>query len=275
MTVYIDVLIVLNLYINYFLIRSAVLVMRRSVSAKRCLLAAGIGAVGSLVILLPELPFIVIALEKIALGALITFAAFGKQKLVDFAVCALFFLLVSFVYAGLMTALWTFCAPYGMVFGNGVAYFNIPLAAVAAFTAAAYFTVRLVRYFADRRLRCNKMCIVKISLNDTEIQLRGLCDTGNGLCDIFSGKPVIVCKYEKIAEITPKNVLDFLEGKLDESGGLRIIPCRTVTSESLLPIFAADRIFIDGKAADALLGVTKKNLGSDVDCIFDPKIISI
>ncbi len=275
MTVYIDVLIVLNLYINYFLIRSAVLVIRRSVSAKRCLLAAGIGAAGSLVILLPELPFIVIALEKIALGALITFAAFGKQKPVDFAVCALFFLLVNFVYAGLMTALWTFCAPYGMVFGNGVAYFNIPLAAVAAFTAAAYFAVRLARYFADRRLRCNKICSVKISINDTEIQLRGLCDTGNGLCDIFSGKPVIVCKYEKIAEITPKNALDFLEGKLDESGGLRLIPCRTMNSESLLPIFAADRIFIDGKAADALVGITKNPLGSEVDCIFDPKIISI
>jgi len=274
-TVYIDVLIVLNLYINYFLIRSAVLVIRRSVSAKRCLLAAGIGAAGSLVILLPELPFIVIALEKIALGALITFAAFGKQKPVDFAVCALFFLLVNFVYAGLMTALWTFCAPYGMVFGNGVAYFNIPLAAVAAFTAAAYFAVRLARYFADRRLRCNKICSVKISINDTEIQLRGLCDTGNGLCDIFSGKPVIVCKYEKIAEITPKNALDFLEGKLDESGGLRLIPCRTMNSESLLPIFAADRIFIDGKAADALVGITKNPLGSEVDCIFDPKIISI
>jgi len=249
--------------------------MRRSVSSKRCLLAAGIGALGSLVILLPELPFIVIALEKTALGALITFAAFGRQKPADFAVCALFFLLVSFVYAGLMTALWTFCAPYGMAFGNGVAYFNIPLAAVAAFTAAAYFAVRLVRYFADRRLRCNKICSVKISLNGTEIQLRGLCDTGNDLCDIFSGKPVIVCKYETISAITPKNALDFLNGKLDESGGLRIIPCRTVTSESLLPIFTADKIYIDGKAADALVGVTKNPLGSGVDCVFNPKIISI
>ena len=275
MTVYIDVLIILNLYINYFLIRSSTLVMRRSVSAKRCLFAAAVGALGSLVILLPELPFVIIALEKIALGALITFAAFGKQKPVDFAVCALFFLLVSFVYAGLMTALWTFCAPYGMVFGNGVAYFNIPLAAVAAFTAAAYFAVKLVRYFADKRLRCNKICTVTISANGSEIKLRGLCDTGNGLCDIFSGKPVIVCKYENIADIAPKNVLDFLDGKLDESGGLRIIPCRTVTSESLLPIFAAEKITIDGKTADALVGVTKKSLGSNVDCIFNPKTISI
>ncbi|MBD5130698.1 MAG: sigma-E processing peptidase SpoIIGA, partial [Ruminococcaceae bacterium] len=258
---------------NFLLIRSSALVMRKSVSAKRCLLAAAVGAAGSLVILLPELPFIVIALEKIIIGALITFAAFGKQRTVDFAVCALFFLLVSFVYAGLMTALWTFFAPYGMVFGNGVAYFNIPLAAIIAFTAAAYFAVRLVRYFADKRLRCGRICSVKISSNGTEILLRGLCDTGNGLCDIFSGKPVIVCRYEKIAEITPKNARDYLDGILDES--VRLIPCRTVTSETLLPIFKTDGITVDGKSADALVGVTKNPLGSDIDCIFDPKIISI
>lgn len=275
MTVYIDVLVILNLFINYFLIRSTALVMRRTISAKRCLLAAAVGAVGSLVILLPELPFFFIALEKIVIGAVITFAAFGRQKPVDFAVCALFFLLISFVYAGLMTALWTFCAPYGMVFGNGVAYFNIPIAAVFAFTAAAYFAIRLVRFFADRRLKCAKVCNVKITAKGTEISLRGLCDTGNGLCDIFSGKPVIVCRSDKLTAITPKAARDFLNGILDENGELRLIPCRTVTSETMLPIFKADAITVDGKPADALVGVTRNNLGSNIDCIFDPKIISM
>lgn len=275
MTVYVDVLIILNLYINYLLIRSTALITRRHISPKRCLLAALTGAAGSLVILLPELPFIVIALEKTAIGALVTLAAFGRQKPVDYAVSALFFLLVSFVYGGLMTALWMFCAPYGMVFGNGVAYFGIPLWAIVAFTAAAYLAVRLTRYFADRRLKCARICVVKIVSNGTEIPLRGLCDTGNGLTDIFSGKPVIVCKYDKIAGITPKNALGFLDGQLDESGALRVIPCRTVTSETLMPIFAADSVTVDGKAADALVGITKTHLGNGIDCIFDPKIISI
>lgn len=275
MTVYIDVLVILNLYINYLLIRSAALITRKNISPKRCLLAASVGAAGALVILLPELPFIVIALEKTTLGVLVTLAAFGRQKPVDFAVSLLFFLLVSFVYGGLMTALWTFCAPFGMVFGNGVAYFGIPIWAIIMFTAAAYLAVRLTRYFADRRLKCARICTVRIASNGTEIPLRGLCDTGNGLTDIFSGKPVIVCKYDKIAEITPKSAVDFLDGRLDESGALRLIPCRTVTSETLMPIFAADMVTVDGKSADALVGVTKNPLGVEIDCIFDPKIISI
>ena len=272
MTVYADVLIILNLYINYFLIRSTALLLRRSVSTKRCLLGAALGALGALMILLPELPFIVIALEKIALGALITFAVFGIQKPSDFAVCALFFLVVSFIFGGLVLALWTFAAPFGMVYANGVFSFNIPIAAIAAFTAAAYFTVRLVRHFSDQKHR--RICAVKILTNDSEITLRALCDTGNELRDIFSGKPVIVCQSEKIARIIPRNILDYFDGNISDSG-IRLVPCKTVASEALLPIFKAEKILIDGKSADAVIGVTKNSLGEDIDCILNPKIISI
>lgn len=272
MVVYVDVLIVLNLYINYFLIRAALLFMRQTKPRTRCVMSALIGALGALVILLPELPFAVIMLEKIALGALMVFILLGKQKPADFAIHLLFFLVISFTFAGVMLALWTFAAPFGMVYSNGTTYFNIPLAAIAAFTAAAYFLVRLIRFFADKRIHCNKICVVKISLSNREIQLRGLSDTGNELCDIFSGKPVVICRFEKIAPLIPKNVKNYFEGKPSDS--LRVIPCRTIASQTLIPIFKAN-ITIDGKDADGFVGVTKNPLGDDVDCLFNPKIISI
>lgn len=273
MTVYIDVLVVLNLYINFFLVRSTALVTRRECSPKRCLLAAVIGSLGSLVILLPELPFFAVAFEKTILGGFMVLAAFGRQKAVDYAVSALFFLVVSFSFAGLMMALWTFIAPLGMVFTNGVAYFNIPLVAVAAFTAAAYFTVKLVRYFADKRLHCNKICSVKITASGAEVTLRGLSDTGNGLCDIITGLPVIICSADKIHEIAPQNVLDYLGGIAGD--GIRLVPLKTISSEALIPIFRADKITIDGKSAAAFIGVTKNPMQSEIDCVFNPKIISI
>lgn len=272
MVVYVDVLIVLNLYINYFLIRAALLIMRRNKPKRRCVLAALIGAFGSLVILLPELPFVVIVLEKILLGALIVFALLGKQSPADFAIHLLFFLVISFMFAGVMLALWTFAAPIGMVYSNGTPYFNIPIAAIAAFTAAAYLLVRLIRYIADKRIHCDKISVVRISLRNCEIELRGLSDTGNGLCDIFSGKPVVICRFEKIAPLIPENVKNYFDGKPAES--LRVIPCRTIASQTLVPIFKAN-ISIDGKDADGFVGVTKNPLGEDVDCIFNPKIISL
>ena len=272
LVVFVYVLIVIKLYVNYFLIRATAMIMRRVCSRKRCILSAFIGALGSLVILLPEQPFWAVVLFKIALGALVVFITFGKQKPADIAICSLFFLVVSFTFAGVMMALWTFSAPLGMVWSNGTAYFNIPLSAIAAFTAAAYCAVRLVRFFADKRLHCDKICSVRIASGDREITLRGLCDTGNELCDLFTGKPVVVCCFDKIAPLAPGDVLGYFEGRLADS--LRIIPCRTISSESLVPIFKAD-ITIDGKHADGFVGVTKRALGNDIDCVFNPKIISI
>ena len=275
MVIYADVLIILNLYINYFLIRSTALFLKRELSAKRCVFAALIGGLGALVILLPELPFFVIAAEKTALGAIIIFAAFGKQKPVDFAVSTLFFLVVNFAFAGVMMALWTFAAPYNMVFSNGVCSFDIPLIAIAAFTAAAYCLVRLIRLLSDRRIHCVGVRSVNIRREENEISLRGLPDTGNSLRDIFSGKPVIICAADKLANVAPQCVFDYLNGRVaDIAEGIRLIPCKTVTSESLMPIFRADSVTIDGKAADAVIGVTKNPLGEDIDCIFDPGIIS-
>lgn len=273
MVVYADVLVILNLYINFLLIKSTALITRRDISAKRCVASALIGAFGALVILLPELPFWITMLVKLALGALITFAAFGKQKPSDFAICALFFLVISFTYAGIMMALWTFAAPFGMVWSNGTAYFDIPIAALALFTAAAYLIVKLARLFSDRRLHCNKLCKVTISANGGEASLSGLCDTGNEACDIFSGKPVLICELSKALLVIPDEIRDYFDGKTPES--IRLIPCSTVTGNALIPVFKAERITVDGKEAHALIGVSKNRLGKDIDCIFNPKIISI
>ncbi len=276
LVIYADILVILNLYINYFLVRSAALLLRRDLSSKRCLLAAGIGAVAALSALLPELPFWAVAGIKAAVGCAVVFAAFGRQKKIDFVISLLCFLIISFVFAGLMLALWTFFAPFDMVYSNGVAYFNIPIAAIAVFTAAAYGAVKAVRYFSDRRLSCRRICRVKITVTGVTAELKGLADTGNGLCDIFSGKSVIVCRRDSVENIIPEAVRKYLDGKAaDSTDGIRLLPCRTIAAESLIPVFSAASITIDGKTADGFIGVTKNTLGEDIDCVFNPKIISL
>ncbi len=276
LVIYADILVILNLYINYFLVRSAALLLRRDLSSKRCLLAAGIGAVAALSALLPELPFWAVAGIKAAVGCAVVFTAFGRQKKIDFVISLLCFLVISFVFAGLMLALWTFFAPFDMVYSNGVAYFNIPIAAIAVFTAAAYGAVKAVRYFSDRRLSCRRICRVKITVTGVTAELKGLADTGNGLCDIFSGKSVIVCRRDSVENIIPEAVRGYLDGKAaDSTDGIRLLPCRTIAAESLIPVFSAASITIDGKTADGFIGVTKNTLGEDIDCVFNPKIISL
>lgn len=273
MVVYADVLVALNLYINYLLLYATALILRRGFSRKRFVLSAFIGALGALVILAPPLGIAVSVLYKIALGAVITFIAFGRQKPSDFAVCALFFLLMNFIFAGVINAMWALFSPLGMIYENGVFYFDIPFTAIIAFTAGAFFLIKLVKFISEKLSNKEKICDVTICSNKSEITIKGLCDTGCEAKDLFTGTPVIICRLEKIRGVTPQTVKDYFVGIPVER--IRLIPCITIADETLLPIFKADRILINGKQANALIGVSRAELGENIDCVFNPKIISL
>ena len=270
MVIYADVLLAVNMYINYFLVRVTALILRRKLSPLRCVLASAVGAAGSLVIFLPELHPVLSVLIKTVLGFFVTLVMFGRQKRTDLLLSLLCFLAVSFAFAGGMLALWTFAAPFGMFYGNGCAYFDIPVGAAAVITAVVYGGFRLVKFITDRR-RPPPHTRVTVRGNGTAVSLDGLADTGNSLRDSFSGKPVVLASLEAVRPIVPQYVLNYLSGSTGDIAGIRLVPCRTVLSDGVIPTFPAE-IIIDGKRADALLGISKQDI-TGAQCIFDPCII--
>ena len=272
MTIYIDVLLAVNLYINYFLVRGTSLLLRIEISARRCLLSAAVGAMFSLFVLAPELPFAASTAIKLISGVIIVFVAFGKSKRADFVIRMLCFLLISFVYAGAMLALWVFVAPFGMFYRNGIAYFDIPIIAVALLTIMSYGAVWVVRTFIDRKNLSTMRAEITISMAAGSVSLIGIADTGNNLCDPFNGKPVIICRSEVIQDIAPENIRCYLEGKTEAIDSIRLVPCHTIAGSTLVPVFTA-KVSVNGRRADAAIGVTTQLLGAD--CIFNPKLLSI
>lgn len=273
MVIYIDVLLMVNLYINFLLTKSTALFLRRRISTARTVFSAIAGAAGALAILLPTMPVFSVMLFKTALGAVMTLIAFGKQTPADFLISWMVFLVVSFTFGGLMTALWNFVAPAGMIYENGITYFNIPIAALAGMAGAGYLTVKAVRFFSDKRIRCTELSKVHISAENAEVTLEGLPDTGCGLCDPFSGKPVIICRKDKADAVIPRNIKDYLNGISTDK--IKLIPCSTVSSEALIPVFRPDTVTIDGRNTDVIVGITAKDLGEGIDCVFNPGIITL
>lgn len=251
------------------------MLIRRNISVKRNIIGAAVGAVCSLVILLPSLPFIIVMLEKAALCCLITFISFGKQKISDFGVSVLYFLVVNFIFAGLMLALWNYVCPNGMYCKNGVCTFNIPLGAILAFTLAAYLIVKLVRLLSDKQRHTNNYYDVSITNLGRTVIIKGLCDTGCKVRDILSGKPVIVCSESSVFELLPEEICEYLNGSTPSTGFLRLIPCQTVAANGLLPLFRAEIVLINNKSTDVLIGVAKTSLGDDIECVFSPDVLSI
>lgn len=269
MVIYLDVLLAVNLYINYFLVRCTALILRRRLTPLRALTAAAAGALSSLAVFLPPLHPIFSVLLKAVIGVLITLLMFGRQGRADFLLSLLCFLAVSFTFAGGMLALWTFAAPNGMYYANGFAYFDIPAGAAVVITAAVYGGFKLVKLLRDR---CKSTLPVKVTIRckNGEKALSALPDTGNILTDAFSGKPVVLASECSVHELLPEFILNYLSGNTDSLEGIRLIPCRTVLSEGIVPAFAAE-ITAEGKTADIMLGISKSEI-SGADCIFNPDI---
>lgn len=284
MVIYLDVLILINLYVTYFQILAVSVFTHRKTVWYRKLSAAGIGAVASLSIFIPQEMVLTLTLLKIFLCALIAFAAFGYTGFRAYAVSVLFLMLVSFVFSGLMLCVWLFAAPMKMLFINGTVYFGVDTMTIILSTCAAYGVVRIIRYILDKNGKTDGKYTVIIKNNGRECRLSALADSGNGMVDCFSGLPVIVCRRDMCADVSPP-AIEMIENNSDISDigtqmikGVRIMPFSTVGKGGLICMFKAESVVIDDETneekypVNALIGIV---IGGrqEYEAIFNPKIL--
>lgn len=284
MVIYLDVLILINLYVTYFQILAVSVFTHRKTVWYRKLSAAGIGAVASLSIFIPQEMVLTLTLLKIFLCALIAFVAFGYTGFRAYAVSVLFLMLVSFAFSGLMLCVWLFAAPMKMLFINGTVYFGVDTMTIILSTCAAYGVVRIIRYILDKNGKTDGKYTVIIKNNGRECRLSALADSGNGIVDCFSGLPVIVCRRDMCADVSPP-AIDMIENNSDISEigtqmikGVRIMPFSTVGKGGLICMFKAESIVIDDETneekypVNALIGIV---IGGrqEYEAIFNPKIL--
>lgn len=284
MVIYLDVLILINLYVTYFQILAVSAFTHRKTVWYRKLSAAGIGAVASLSIFIPQEMVLTLTLLKIFLCALIAFVAFGYTGFRAYAVSVLFLMLVSFVFSGLMLCVWLFAAPMKMLFINGTVYFGIDTMTIILSTCAAYGVVRIIRYILDKNGKTDGKYTVIIKNNGRECRLSALADSGNGMVDCFSGLPVIVCRRDMCADVSPpaidmiENNSDILDIGTQMIKGIRIMPFSTVGKGGLICMFKAESVVIDDETneekypVNALIGIV---IGGrqEYEAIFNPKIL--
>jgi len=284
MVIYLDVLILINLYVTYFQILAVSVFTHRKTVWYRKLSAAGIGAVASLSIFIPQEMVLTLTLLKIFLCALIAFVAFGYTGFRAYAVSVLFLMLVSFVFSGLMLCVWLFAAPMKMLFINGTVYFGVDTMTIILSTCAAYGVVRIIRYILDKNGKTDGKYTVIIKNNGRECRLSALADSGNGIVDCFSGLPVIVCRRDMCADVSPP-AIEMIENNSDISDigtqmikGVRIMPFSTVGKGGLICMFKAESVVIDDETneekypVNALIGIV---IGGrqEYEAIFNPKIL--
>lgn len=245
MTVYIDMLFLLNLLVDYFILSLTSRLSGARAGFLRQLGGAAVGALFSFIIFLPAQPLPLELLIRLVFSGVIILCAYGFGDWRRFLRRLAAFYTVSFLYAGLMLAVWFFCHPAGMAVHNGVVYFHISPFILIAGTALGYGVIWLLRKCIRRPAAEGERRRVEVVLEGRRVVLEALVDTGHSLTDLMSDEPVIVADLSAVQPLIPLEALPaFLHVGSPPPGEMgtryRVIPYSVVGGGGLLPAFRCD-----------------------------------
>lgn len=254
-TIYIDVLISVNLFINYFLLMSVVKILNLKPERKKLVLSAFIGSLYSLFILLPPINNVLSLIVKLIMSATIVLLAFGIVPLKVFFKIIGAFYGVNFIFGGIVFFVWHFISPNGIFINNNIVYLNLSPIFLIITTFIAYVAIRVMDKFTATHSISKLNCDILIQCNDKSTVISAKIDTGNTLREPFSNIPVIVAQYQCIESIIPQALKIYLcSGALNNTmsnsyyeckfNSFRMIPFKAVSGEGLLPAFKPDYIKI-------------------------------
>lgn len=281
MTIYADVLLVTNLFVNYALLDCSARIMKNPASRLRLLLGAGLGSIYGLVIFLPAIPNVLEFFMRIFASVLIVLSTFGFINMRKFLRCFFTFFAVSMGFGGIMLFLWVTVAPEGMIYNNGTVYFDISLVTLAISTVVCFALVSLIAFFVERKAPKTSTATVIIGMDGACVKLNALIDTGNSLRESFSGYPVAVAEKSEIQKILPDCVSDYLNGNAEQTTAenFRLIVHTTVAGTGLMPAFKPDYVEIKTAAKSirtdkVYIGVTKNNIAAgEYGIILNPALL--
>lgn len=235
--VYADILLIVNTYVNYMLLRLSAVICKNRFSTIRLCLASALGSLYSFIILY-DIPNFITAISRIAFAAVMILIAFKIPSFKDFLRLFAVFFCVNFAFAGIMFAVWNFICPQQMYYNNTIVYFNINALSLFVLTALCYALIKAVTTIAGFKTPSDTIYEIEIKIENTEFSCRGFLDTGNSLKEPFSSFPVIIA-YEKITDSSGMQIHTLFEKHSDT---LRVIPYNAIKSPGILKAIKPERV---------------------------------
>jgi len=248
-TVYIDILICVNLIINYLLLSAAAFYTHCEISVKRLILGSAVGAVCSLCILLPVLPVAADILLKVLSSLITVYSAFGYKKKRTFIKLYAVFILSTFIFGGIVTALCFLFSPQNLFFKNSVVYIDISPVLLIIYSVLCYFIFKGIYHLTGNYEASDSFCILTVFNGGNILRVTAKIDTGSSLKEPFSQMPVIVIGRNTAQSITPIEIVEYETVRTLEYrksiNNIRFIPFTTVGGKGIMPCFKAEKVFVN------------------------------
>ena len=258
MTVYIDIILLENLCMNYIILFATAYIMKIKISHIRIIASSSIGAVYSIMLYMQILPIYSSIFMKIILSVVMVYISYAPKSVKIAIHQLIIFYLISFAFGGCAFALLYFVKPQDIFIKNGVYIGTYPLkiallGGIVGFIIT-YIAFKIIKNKATKEEMIYKL---KIKINDKTVEVNALLDTGNKLKDPITLVPVIVIEKQKLYNFLPEEILEnidkiiggdsnkLIEENIKYMSKFRVIPYNSIGKQNGLMLgFKADEVKI-------------------------------
>ena len=281
MTIYLDIVLVENLCMNYIILFASAYILKKKVKHIRLIISALIGGIYSILAYVQILQIYSNIICKFILSIVMVYIAYKPKSAKELARNIIFFYLISFVFGGTAFALLYFVKPQEILIKNGVYVGTYPLK-IAVLGGIVGFTIMVIA-MKCRKVKLTKkdrFCKIYLYVENKCVEMTAILDTGNMLKDPISNRPVIIVEKEKMKDIFPNIILDNLSNivggdmpkELYEDENMkyitkfRVIPFKSIGKENgLLLGFKVNKVGIE-------INETVKTINDVIVGIYDSKL---
>lgn len=211
MTIYLDVVLIENLCMNYIILFATGYILKIEIKHIRLIISALLGGIYSVAAYLQILEIYSNILLKIILSIVMVYIAYNSKNIKQIIKQLLFFYLITFVFGGCAFALLYFIKPEQILMRNGVYIGTYPLKIVILGGIVGFtLTVIAFKYAKMKINKKNMFCELEIYFENKKINTIALIDTGNMLKDPITSMPVIVVEKSILKNVLPDIIIDNL-----------------------------------------------------------------
>ncbi len=260
--IYADILFIVNFSMDFLALYIASKLLHNSCHFASLVMAAGVGAVYGVASLFLTGSGVLNALINTAVALLMCYIVFGAASILMLIRNTLCFYGISFLMGGVMTGIYNL-ANKGLC-GRGIVINGDTASLVSDIPPVSFILIAAVSVLfsylcsaVTSRLKARKKASVYIRIGKRDINITGLCDSGNLLTEPCGSLPCLICNLKSIEELLPQGIIplfrDMKLGLLEYADPelakrIRLVPMRSVGGSGIKPGIIPDEIKINGEA---------------------------
>ena len=273
--IYLDVLVITNCILNLIILQCVCKITHTKISHLRLFLSSFIGGISSLLVIVNPngmIKSIAVTILKILLIGVIIVTAFGLLNAKRFIRYIFLYFFINLIFAGISLLLWQITDSSIIYIKNYTVYFDISLLHLVAAAIIIYIVITVYEWILRRKNNSDENYRAKYSVGNYEIEMPAIADSGNKLCDSFTGTPVVIFYCSELYEHFN------LENENQYAlGGFRVTPFSTVSGNGVIPITSKGNVVItdsggNSKCIKCCTGILK-NENNKSRAIFNPCLL--